>query len=138
MECDRNGMTSIIWNIIEWRRRLQTTWFHSHYIFCITSKLTSIFYIFFSVYDVYLWFIEIDDEQRIQEELQDLIDDNPIEEESDGSDSDSPSKKRRRSSEDDGLDDADFDLIEENLGVKVKRKVGSTNLISLHCFVIIL
>lgn len=74
-----------------------------------------------------MWFFEIDDEQRIQEELQDLIDDNPIEEESDGSDSDSPSKKRRRNSEDDGLDDADFDLIEENLGVKVKRKVGFSN-----------
>lgn len=68
------------------------------------------------------------DEERMQEELQDLIDDNPIEE-SDGSDSDSPSKKRRRSVEDldDRLEDDDYELIEENLGVKVQRKVSSAN-----------
>lgn len=68
------------------------------------------------------------DEERLEEELQDLIDDNPIEE-SDGSGSDSDtstSRKRKKSDEedlDDRLEDEDYDLIEENLGVKVVRKV---------------
>lgn len=65
-----------------------------------------------------------DDEDRLREELKDLIDDNPIEEDdSDGEDSDS-SKKRKKSDEedfDDRLEDDDYDLIEENLGVKVER-----------------
>ncbi|XP_033218943.1 transcription elongation factor SPT6 isoform X2 [Belonocnema kinseyi] len=66
-----------------------------------------------------------DDEDRIREELKDLIDDNPIEEDdSEGEDSDG-SKKRKKSDEedfDDRLEDDDYDLIEENLGVKVERK----------------
>lgn len=66
-----------------------------------------------------------DDEDRLREELKDLIDDNPIEEDdSDGEDSDG-SKKRKKSDEedfDDRLEDDDYDLIEENLGVKVERK----------------
>lgn len=60
--------------------------------------------------------------------MKDLIDDRPIEEdESDGDSdaSDGPSKKRRKSDEEDELDDRleddDYDLIEENLGVKVER-----------------
>lgn len=65
-----------------------------------------------------------DDEDRLREELKDLIDDNPIEEDdSDGEDSDG-SKKRKKSDEedfDDRLEDDDYDLIEENLGVKVER-----------------
>ena len=64
----------------------------------------------------------LDDEQRLQEELQDLIDDNPVEEDS-GSESDT-SRKRKKSDDDDDDDrfeDEDWDLIEENLGVKVKR-----------------
>lgn len=68
--------------------------------------------------------IRTDDEDRIREELKDLIDDNPIEEDdSEGEDSDS-SKKRKKSDEedfDDRLEDDDYDLIEENLGVKVER-----------------
>ena len=72
----------------------------------------------------------------MREEMKDLIDDNPIDE--DGDDSDSSSSDgdgsgdegggggaRKRSREDDELDDAleddDYDLIEENLGVKVSR-----------------
>lgn len=67
----------------------------------------------------------LDDEQRMEEELRDLIDDNPIEEDSD-TDSDSSRKKRKKSDDedfDDRLEDEDYDLIEENLGVKVARRV---------------
>lgn len=58
--------------------------------------------------------------------MKDLIDDAPIEE-SDGDDSDASggSKKRKKSDDDDyddRLEDEDYDLIEENLGVKVERK----------------
>lgn len=76
-----------------------------------------------------------DDEDRLREELKDLIDDNPIEE-SDGEDSDGSgaSKKRKKSDDeeyDDRLEDEDYDLIEENLGVKVERRVNVVN--SLMC-----
>lgn len=68
----------------------------------------------------------IDDEERLREELKDLIDDAPIEESgSDGEDSDASAgpKKRKKSDDelDDRLEDEDYDLIEENLGVKVAR-----------------
>ncbi|XP_023245993.1 transcription elongation factor SPT6 isoform X2 [Copidosoma floridanum] len=71
---------------------------------------------------------EEDDEEKLREELKDLIDDAPIEEdESDGEDSDNStnSKKRKKSDDedfDDRLDEEDYDVIEENLGVKVERK----------------
>lgn len=55
-----------------------------------------------------------------------MIDDNPIEE-SEGEDSDaSGGEKRKKSDEeyDDRLEDEDYDLIEENLGVKVERRVS--------------
>nr|XP_032517831.1 transcription elongation factor SPT6 isoform X1 [Danaus plexippus plexippus] len=69
---------------------------------------------------------EEDDEERLREELKDLIDDAPIEESgSDGEDSDASvgPKKRKKSDDelDDRLEDEDYDLIEENLGVKVAR-----------------
>ncbi|KAH0952476.1 hypothetical protein HN011_000116 [Eciton burchellii] len=69
---------------------------------------------------------EEDDEDQLREELKDLIDDNPIEE-SEGEDSDGSNhhKKRKRSDDedfDDRLEDEDYDLIEENLGVKLERK----------------
>ncbi|CAB3227158.1 unnamed protein product [Arctia plantaginis] len=68
---------------------------------------------------------EEDDEERLREELKDLIDDAPIEEDSDGEDSDASAgpKKRKKSDDelDDRLEDEDYDLIEENLGVKVAR-----------------
>lgn len=71
--------------------------------------------------------IYLDDEDRLREELKDLIDDAPIEESgSDGEDSDASNagpKKRKKSDDelDDRLEDEDYDLIEENLGVKVAR-----------------
>lgn len=55
-----------------------------------------------------------------------MIDDNPIDE-SEGEDSDgSHGEKRKKSDEeyDDRLEDEDYDLIEENLGVKVERRVS--------------
>lgn len=68
-----------------------------------------------------------EDEDRLREELGDLIDDNPIEEDSSSSvsDDDGPGgTKRKRDDDDDELDDRlsdeDFDLLEENLGIKVK------------------
>ncbi|XP_060803163.1 transcription elongation factor SPT6 [Amyelois transitella] len=69
---------------------------------------------------------EEDDEERLREELKDLIDDAPIEDSgSDGEDSDASAgpKKRKKSDDelDDRLEDEDYDLIEENLGVKVAR-----------------
>lgn len=74
---------------------------------------------------------EEDDEERLREELKDLIDDNPIEEDgSEDDDSDdsniSASSKKRKKRDDDDIDDRleddDYDLIEENLGVKVERR----------------
>lgn len=65
----------------------------------------------------------------MREELKDLIDDRPIEEddESEGEDSDASRREKRKKSDDeeydDRLEDEDYDLIEENLGVKVERRV---------------
>lgn len=62
----------------------------------------------------------------MREELKDLIDDNPIEE-SEGEDSDASGREKRKKSDeeyDDRLEDEDYDLIEENLGVKVERRVS--------------
>lgn len=93
---------------------------------------------------------EEDDEDRLREELKDLIDDNPIE---DGSDSDGDNsdnsrheKRKKRSDDEDELDDRleddDYDLLEENLGVKVQRRVcisivflgsGMSELFKLTC-----
>lgn len=66
----------------------------------------------------------------MREELKDLIDDAPIDE-SDGEDTDASggSKKRKKSDDeeyDDRLEDEDYDLIEENLGVKVERRVSQS------------
>ncbi|XP_039292182.1 transcription elongation factor SPT6 isoform X2 [Nilaparvata lugens] len=69
-----------------------------------------------------------DDEEDDEEEVvPDLIDDEPIEEDDSDNDSDGSggSKKRKKSDDeefDDRLEDEDYDLIEENLGVKVERK----------------
>ena len=76
-----------------------------------------------------------DDEEAMREEMKDLIDDNPIDEEGDDDSSSSDgdgsgdeggegrgARKRSREDDlDDGLEDDDYDLIEENLGVKVSR-----------------
>lgn len=70
-----------------------------------------------------------DDDELIREELKDLIDDNPIEEDDESagdSDASGDHPKRKKSDDEDELDDRleedDYDLIEENLGVKVERK----------------
>ncbi|XP_053682343.1 transcription elongation factor SPT6 isoform X2 [Sabethes cyaneus] len=72
---------------------------------------------------------EEDDEEQLREELKDLIDDNPIEDDDSGGDDSDGSgdhTKRKKSDDEDELDDRledeDYDLIEENLGVKVERK----------------
>lgn len=71
-----------------------------------------------------------DDEDKYREELKDLIDDAPIEEDESDGDSDTSNiggtaKRKKSDDEDDELDDRledeDYDLIEENLGVKVER-----------------
>ncbi|XP_017852674.1 transcription elongation factor SPT6 isoform X2 [Drosophila busckii] len=85
---------------------------------------------------------EEDDDERLREELKDLIDDNPIEED-DASDNDSDDSggegdggKKRKKHEDDDLDDRleddDYDLIEENLGVKVERRKRFKRLRRIH------
>lgn len=67
-----------------------------------------------------------DDEDRLRQEMKDLIDDRPIEDESDAdSDTSGGNAKRKKSDDEDELDDRledeDYELIEENLGVKVDR-----------------
>lgn len=53
--------------------------------------------------------------------MDNLVDDNPIEEGSEGEDSDADvGKRKQHSDEDDQLEEDDFDLIEENLGIKVR------------------
>lgn len=64
---------------------------------------------------------EEDDDERLREEMKDLINDEEEEVEED-SDEDVGKKKRRHDDFDDNLEDEDYDLIEENLGVKVQRK----------------
>lgn len=67
---------------------------------------------------------EEDDEERLREELKDLIDDNPIEESDAESDASGGEKRKKSDDEDidDRLEDEDYDLLEENLGVKVQRR----------------
>ncbi|CAH1116319.1 unnamed protein product [Phaedon cochleariae] len=67
---------------------------------------------------------EEDDEERIREELKDLIDDNPIDESDAESDASGGEKRKKSDDEDldDRLEDEDYDLLEENLGVKVERR----------------
>lgn len=68
---------------------------------------------------------EEDDEDRLREEMKDLINDDEEEEEDAEIDSDEDVGRKRRKRHDDyddALEDEDYDLIEENLGVKVQRK----------------
>uniref|UniRef100_A0A4D5R9G5 Transcription elongation factor SPT6 n=1 Tax=Scolopendra viridis TaxID=118503 RepID=A0A4D5R9G5_SCOVI len=67
---------------------------------------------------------EEDDEEQLAEELKDLIDDNEEEVESDSDDSEIGRKRKNEDDDDfdDRLEDEDYDLIEENLGVKVQRR----------------
>ncbi|ODM97896.1 Transcription elongation factor SPT6 [Orchesella cincta] len=69
---------------------------------------------------------EDDEEEDDGEVVNDLIDDNPIEEDDSEDDESDGSRKRKKSDDEDELsdrlEDDDYDLIEENLGVKVQRK----------------
>ncbi|CAL1273727.1 unnamed protein product [Larinioides sclopetarius] len=68
---------------------------------------------------------EEDDDEKLREEMKDLINDDEEEEDDDKEDSDDEigrKRKKRHEDYDDGLEDEDYDLLEENLGVKVQRK----------------
>lgn len=80
--------------------------------------------------------------------MKDLIDDAPIDDdESDGdSDASGVNVKRKKSDDDDELDDRledeDYELIEENLGVKVERVICNehyvlTNIINKQTYYIL-
>lgn len=61
------------------------------------------------------------DEELLREEMKDLINDD-VEEEEEEEEEDNK-RKHESDEEDDVMDDEDYDLIEENLGIKVQRKV---------------
>ncbi|OWF42541.1 Transcription elongation factor SPT6 [Mizuhopecten yessoensis] len=62
------------------------------------------------------------DEERIREEMKDLINDEIEEEDESGDESESGKRKHEDDSEiDDQLDDDDLDLIQENLGIRIKK-----------------
>ncbi|ODN05104.1 Transcription elongation factor SPT6 [Orchesella cincta] len=69
---------------------------------------------------------DVEEDEDDGEAVNDLIDDNPIEEDdSEDDESEGSRKRRKREDEDelsDRLEDDDYDLIEENLGFKVQRK----------------
>ncbi|KFM65277.1 Transcription elongation factor SPT6, partial [Stegodyphus mimosarum] len=69
---------------------------------------------------------EEDDEEKLREEMKDLINDDEEEEEEDDKDESDEEvgrkKKKRHDDFDDRLEDEDYDLIEENCGIKVRRK----------------
>ena len=90
--------------------------------YCNNNVATS-----FQILEIFGYTVPTEDDEQMQEELGDLIDDNPIEEDSSSSESDnetSGGNKRKRDDDDDELDDRlseeDFELIEENLGIKMK------------------
>ncbi|XP_054723966.1 LOW QUALITY PROTEIN: transcription elongation factor SPT6-like [Uloborus diversus] len=65
---------------------------------------------------------EEDDDEKLREEMKDLINDEEEEEEKDSDEEIVRKKKKRHEELDDEFEDDDYDLIEENLGVKVQRK----------------
>lgn len=65
---------------------------------------------------------EEDDEEQLAEEMKDLINDDVEEEESEDENDDGKRKHESDEEDDDQLEDDDYDLIEENLGIKVSRK----------------
>ncbi|KAK2711056.1 hypothetical protein QYM36_012282 [Artemia franciscana] len=70
---------------------------------------------------------EEDNDERLRKKLKDLIDDAQIEKKSGnerGSEGSYKGRKRRREEDelDDNLEEEDFELLEKNLGVKLKRK----------------
>lgn len=101
------------------------SWYFINFFLYLNLQIYYTFYFIINKCQWYIYQLLTDDEDRLREELKDLIDDNPIEE-SEGEDSDASgaSKKRKKSDDedfDDRLEDEDYDLIEENLGVKVER-----------------
>ena len=76
----------------------------------------------------------IPDEAAIAEEMKDFINED-IEEEGDIEDAEEGEGENKRKhesdDEDDQLEDEDYDLIEENLGIKVKRVICITVLSNL-------
>lgn len=56
-------------------------------------------------------------------DLEDLIDDNPVNEEEASENEEGGKRKHEDSELEEDLSDDDYALIEENLGIKVKRKV---------------
>ncbi|XP_013397141.1 transcription elongation factor SPT6 isoform X3 [Lingula anatina] len=67
---------------------------------------------------------EEDDDDKIREEMKDLINDEEEEEEGPASED----EKKEDSDIDDQLEEDDYDLIEENLGIKVQRKRKHTRI----------
>ncbi|KAL4223178.1 Transcription elongation factor SPT6 [Mactra antiquata] len=62
------------------------------------------------------------DEEAIAEEMKDFInEDDEVEEEGEEEEGGGEKRKHESEEEDDQLEDEDYDLIEENLGIKVKR-----------------
>ena len=69
------------------------------------------------------------DDEELDKDLDDLIDDNPVEQDAEEGDSgeeggQTGGEKRQHSDYEEDLEDEDYDLLEENLGIRVKRKVG--------------
>ncbi len=80
-----------------------------------------------SSYCSFFWTVHFSDGDHLDKDLEDLIDDNPIEEGSDSGSDGEGGKKRKNEDESDleeDLEDEDYDLIKENLGIEVKRKVS--------------
>ena len=80
--------------------------------------------------------LDVSDGEDLDRDLEGLIDDDVIEEEEEGDEMGNDSERgtdvgegRKRDlsdEEDEDLSEDDYDLLEENLGIKVKRKVGSS------------
>lgn len=94
-------------------------------------------------YDIFLGQAHLNlTEEQIRKEMEGFIKDEEEEEEEEGEESGSESGKRKHedSESDDQLEEEDYDLIEENLGVKVKRKVsenyGCGEIMVFSCLVI--
>ena len=57
--------------------------------------------------------------------LEGFIDDAAVEEEGEGSGDDEGKRKHEESDLDEDLEDDDFDLIKDNLGIDIKKKVSA-------------
>ena len=83
------------------------------------------------------WYLSKAEGEELDGDLDDLIDDNPVEEdgpdEVDSGDEEGDDagaeKKHRHSDYEEDLEDEDYDLLEENLGIKVKRKVTHSHVL---------